>query len=194
VFRTQRLGWMFQVSIGAGCMFVFLAPLSSALPQEFAIGGLRVEHPWLRIPDEGENRASLFMLIHNNGDKPDKLLRVRSDKFGKTVLHAVTKNIVTPNGIVIPPHAAVLLGPGRPFVSLEEIRMMSPVGRICELTLVFEEAGELTIEATVEAPDAKGAQDADASERWEKARASRSKAAPLAPPLAPAATAESEAK
>jgi hypothetical protein len=37
------------------------------------------------------------------------------------------------------------------------------------MTLVFEKAGEVVIDAAIEAPDAMHAHDADAQARWEKA-------------------------
>ena len=37
------------------------------------------------------------------------------------------------------------------------------------MTLVFEKAGEVTLDAAIDAPDAQHAHDAEAMERWEKA-------------------------
>ncbi len=43
------------------------------------------------------------------------------------------------------------------------------VGWGLEMTLVFKKAGEVVIDAAIDAPDAKHAHDVEAMERWEKA-------------------------
>jgi len=155
-----------------------ISSLAPTFAHEYEIGKLKVEHPWLRAPKDGEANAPLFMFIHNNGDTPDKLIGVKSDKVGKVVIHADPKNIVMPHGIVVPPHATVTLEPGGPFVGLHDVKKMNPVGWGYELILVFERAGEVTIDAAIDAPDAKHAHDAEAMERWEKAHASQTNSAP----------------
>jgi hypothetical protein len=85
-----------------------------------------------------------------------------------------------PHGIVIPPRATVTLEPGGPHVGLRDVTKMNPVGWGFELTLIFEKAGEVTIDASVEAPDAKHAHDAEAMERWEKAHGAKKEAEPAA--------------
>jgi copper(I)-binding protein len=154
-----------------GCAIGLMAPLQAASAHEYEVGKLKIEHPWLRTPKEGEANAPLFMHIENKGDAPDKLIGVKSEKIGKVVLHADPKFIVMPHGIVIPAHASVKLEPGGPYADLREVKKMNPVGWGYELILVFEKAGEVTVDAAVEAPDAKHAHDAEATERWEKAHA-----------------------
>ena len=61
------------------------------------------------------------------------------------------------------------LAPGGSFVHLSGIEKINPVGWGFELTLVFEKAGEMQIDAAIDAPDAMHAHDAEAMERWEKA-------------------------
>ena len=62
------------------------------------------------------------MFIHNNGDTPDKLIGVKSEKVGKVVIHADPKYIVVPHGIVVPPYTTVTLQPGGPYVSLHDVK------------------------------------------------------------------------
>ena len=163
--------------IAGGLVGLKLA-FTPAIAHEYEIGKLKVEHPWLRYPKDGETTAPLYMFIHNNGDTPDKLIGVKSEKVGKVVIHADPKFIVVPHGIVVPPHTTVTLQPDGPYVSLHDVKKMNPVGWGYELILVFEKAGEVTIDAAVDAPDAKHAHDAEAMERWEKAHPSQTNAAP----------------
>lgn len=164
-------------SLLGGAVLGLLTLRGPAVAHEYEIGKLKVEHPWLRYPKEGETTAPLYMLIHNTGDTADKLIGVKSDKFGKIVIHADPRQIVVPHGIAVPPKSTVTLAPDGPYVSLMDIKKMNPVGWGFELVLVFEKAGEVTIDAAVEAPDAAHAHDAEAMERWEKAHPSDSGAA-----------------
>lgn len=169
LFRSPSM--LAHTGMVAGGAYLLMSMLTGGHAQEYAVGGLEIERPWLRAPKEGENVAALYMVIHNTGHAQDKLVGVKSEKIGAGVLHADVKRIVVPHGIVIPPHASVLLEPDRPYVSLEGLEAMTPVGGSFQIRLVFEKAGEVAIDASVEAPDAKHAHDAEATARWEKAHA-----------------------
>ena len=164
----------------AGGVILAIAICGPIAAHEYEVGKITVEHPWLRAPNDGETSAPLFMIIENKGDAPEKLVGAKSDKIGNVVLHADPMRIVVPHGIVVPPHATVRLEPGGPHIDLRNVKKMNPVGWGFELTLVFEKAGELTIDASVEAPDAKHAHDAEATERWEKAHGAQKAAEPAA--------------
>lgn len=162
----------------AGGVVLAMTTGASVGAHEYEAGNISVEHPWLRSPGDGETTAPLFMIIQNKGDTPDKLIGARAEKVGKVVIHADPARIVAPPGIVIPPRATVTLEPGGPHVGLLDVMKMNPVGWGFELTLIFEKAGEVTIDASVEAPDAKHAHDAEATERWEKAHGAKKEAEP----------------
>lgn len=142
---------------------------SEAAAHEYAVGKLKVEHPWLRAPLDGETRAQLFMVVYNNSDQPDRLIGVKSAAIGAAELHVAPQFAVTADVIYLPPLKKVTLAPGGSYVQLLDIKKINPVGWGFELTLVFEKAGEVTIDAAIDAPDAQHAHDAEAMERWEKA-------------------------
>ena len=54
-------------------------------------------------------------------------------------------------------------------MTLLDIKKHLEVGWGLEMTLVFEKAGEVVIDAAIDAPDAAHAHDAEAMERWQKA-------------------------
>jgi copper(I)-binding protein len=130
--------------------------------QDFVIGHLKVGDPRVAAPIEDESRALLLMSIHNNGDAPDMLVSVKSDRLGKAVLRVPSTRIVPPKGILIPPHAAVLLEPRRPLVMFQDIRSAISVDRE-QIKLVFERAGELTVEAIVEPTGSNRAREREAT-------------------------------
>ncbi|MGD9544314.1 MAG: copper chaperone PCu(A)C [Methylocystis sp.] len=160
--RIKGRGYL---SCGAVLALMIAAPVTA---HEYEIGHLKVEHPWVRTPSPGETTASLFLVIHNDGDTPDKLTGAASAKTGQAIVHTAPEHIVVPHGVVIPPHSEVKLEPGGPYVGLRDVKNMNPVGWGFELQLTFEKAGDLAIEAAVEAPDATHAHDAEAAERWAK--------------------------
>ncbi len=142
---------------------------SSADAHEYELGKLVVEHPWVRAPADGDNKAYFYAFIHNNGDAPDRLIGVKAEKFGQAEFHADARLDEKSNGIVIPPKESTTLAPGGAYVLLSDFKKHIEVGWGLEMTLVFEKAGEVVIDAAIEAPDAMHAHDAEAQARWEKA-------------------------
>ena len=136
---------------------------------EYEVGKLKVEHPWLRAPQDGDNKAQFYAVIENNGDAADRLIAVKSEKFGKAAIFGDGKNLSTETPITIAPKQKVTLAPGGAYIGLLDIKKHLEVGWGLEMTLVFEKAGEVVIDAAIDAPDAKHAHDAEAMERWEKA-------------------------
>lgn len=149
--RPDRLRWrgpgpLKQALFAAAITLLNWDP-PPGLAQDFVIGHLRVRDPRLAAPID-ESRV-LSMSIHNNGAAPDMLISVTSDRLGKAVLRVPSTGIVLPKGILIPPHAAVLLDPRRPLIAFQDMRSAPSVDRE-RIRLVFERAGELTVEAIVE--------------------------------------------
>lgn len=177
VLPRIKVGLAFRAILVAGAL-LFVGNMSSLRADQYGyqIGNLRIEHPRIKMPVRRESQASLFMVIHNNGSVPDKLLDVKSDTFGKAVLHTGSKQILTPHGIMIPAHATVILEPDRPFVALEKINA-NRVGSDYELRLNFEKSGEATIKVAVEPTDA-GGRDKGAANDTTKAHTNKSAAAP----------------
>ncbi len=156
-------------SFVAGAALGVILPATSAQAHEYDVGKLKVEHPWLRSPADGEKNGSFYAFLYNNGDTPDKLVAVKVEKFGKAVIHGDPKNLELETPVVLPPKTKITLAPGGAYVALLDVKKHLEVGWGLEMTLVFEKAGEVVIDAAIEAPDAKHAHDAEAQERWEKA-------------------------
>ncbi len=146
-----------------------LIPFSSAGAHEYEIGKLIVEHPWVRAPADGDNKAYLYAFIHNQGETADKLIGVKAEKFGAVEFHADARDDGQSTGIAIAPRQTMTLAPGGAYVLLLDIKKHLEVGWGLEMTLTFEKAGEVVIDAAIEAPDAAHAHDAEAQARWEKA-------------------------
>jgi hypothetical protein len=156
-------------SLLAGAFLGVFAPVRSAKAHEYDVGKLKVENPWLRAPADGEKNATFYAFLHNNGEAPDKLVTVKVEKLDKAVIHGDPKNLELETPVVLPPKTTTSLAPGGVYVALLGAKKHLEVGWGLEMTLVFEKAGEVVIDAAIDAPDAKHAHDAEAMERWEKA-------------------------
>lgn len=161
-----------------GAALGLLALQGPAHAHEYDLGKLKIEHPWVRAPKDGQSTAYFYAFIHNNGDTPDKLIAVKSPNVGKVEFHADEKHGVAPGGIALPAKKQTTLAPDSAHVVLSDVKKFLQPGWGFELVLVFEKAGEVTIDAAIDAPDAKHAHDAEALERWEKAHAGADAAAP----------------
>ncbi|WP_036290899.1 copper chaperone PCu(A)C [Methylosinus sp. PW1] len=160
---------------GAACGV--LAPMRAAQAHEYELGKLTIEHPWVRAPKDGETTAYFYAFIHNKGGA-DKLIAVKSPNIGKVTLHSDAKHTIAESGIAIAADKTTTLSPEGAHVVLAEVKKINPVGWGIELVLVFEKAGEVTVDAAVDAPDAKHAHDAEALQRWEKAHPAGGEAKP----------------
>jgi periplasmic copper chaperone A len=153
-----------------------IGALSPASAHEYELGKLTIEHPWVRAPKDGETTAYFYAMIHNKGDA-DRLIAVKSPNVGKVEFHAGAGPDASATGLEIPAKKGVTLSPGAGHVVLLDVKKINPVGWGMELTLVFEKAGEVDIDAAVDAPDAAHAHDAEAAARWDKAHGGGDKAA-----------------
>jgi hypothetical protein len=147
--------------------FGALSPMGPAKAHEYELGKLTIEHPWLRAPKDGETTAYFYAFIHNKGGA-DKLIGVKSPNVGKIEFFSDEKKAAD-GGIAVAAKKTTTLAPNGPHVVLMDIKKINPVGWGFEMVLVFEKAGEVTVDAAIDAPDAKHAHDAEAMARWEKA-------------------------
>jgi len=149
-----------------GASIAFFPMDHVSLAHEYEVGKMQGSSILAEAPQDGDNKAQFYAMIENNGDAPDRLIGVKSEKFGKTTILADGKS---EGPLTIPPKQKITLAPGAGYVDLLDIKKHLEVGWGLEMTLVFEKAGEVTIDAAIDAPDAKRAHDAEAMERWEKA-------------------------
>lgn len=159
-----RRGWSRRV--GALCAATvsarLLAPIGSARAHDYAIGDLRIEHPWTRAVAPTAPTAAGYMVIRNAGSVPDRLIAAETPAAARVELHemTMTDSIMrmrpVPGGLPIPPSAELRLAPGGGL----HLMLVGPRGGFTQgarlkLTLVFERAGRIEVELPVEAPGAR---------------------------------------
>jgi hypothetical protein len=124
---------------------------TTSAARSFSTGAIQVTNVWVRAA--GENGAA-YATITNSGSESDKLLRVASDSVEAVELHTSTDDhgVMKMNpvdGIDIPARATVALRSGHYHAMLIGIREALEPGTTTRLTLEFEKAGELVVEAEV---------------------------------------------
>lgn len=127
-----------------------------ALPA-FAHDGVHIENAYARTMGGIGKSGAIFLEMTNHSDTDDRLLDVRTDAAQKAQLHAhkddgngVMKMLHVPEGFAIPALGGYDLKRGGDHVMLMGLTRELKDGDIITLTLVFEHAGEVVVEAPVD--------------------------------------------
>lgn len=143
-------------------LFTVLSACARGAPQN----GIKVEDAWVRAvsvmstQNQGQMGGSMsaaYMRISNSGDNPDRLLKVSSDAATNVEMHIseMKDGVMTMHpveSIEVPARAQVELKPGGLHIMLIGVTRDLAPGEKVKLSLEFEEAGEIQIEAEVRAP------------------------------------------
>lgn len=110
------------------------------------------EHPGVEPKREG--LTALYMVIHNDGREADRLIGVETEVAQTAELHRTTvnggvKRMELVPSIDLPAGGRVALEPGGYHVMLIGLRRPLRAGGRFPVTLVFERAGRLHLEAEV---------------------------------------------
>ncbi|SHJ31862.1 hypothetical protein SAMN05444000_10756 [Shimia gijangensis] len=123
----------------------------------FADSMIMVDDPYARVSAKSSKSGAAFMAIMNHGDEDDQLIDVRSDVAKKVELHThmenadgVMKMMHVPEGFAIPAGETHMLMRGGDHVMFMGLTQSLEHGDMVSVTLVFEKAGEKTIEVPVD--------------------------------------------
>lgn len=121
--------------------------------------GTEVSHPWVRATPGGSKITAAFMEIRSEGG--DKLVAVKSPSAGRAEVHTHVMDgdvmkMRRVDALEIAKGGAKVLKPGGDHVMLMDVKDPLKEGDLVKLTLTFEKAGDIEVEATVEAPGATG--------------------------------------
>ena len=127
-----------------------------ALPA-FAEGNIMIQDPYARTMGGVGASGAVFFGIMNHGATDDRLIDAKSDTAQKVELHThkddgngVMQMVHVPEGFVIPAMGSHALQRGGDHVMLMGLTRELKDGDIVTVTLVFEQAGEVVIEAPVD--------------------------------------------
>ncbi len=151
-----------SLATGAAALLAALALALPAVAQEQRAGDLTIERPWAWATAGAQANGAAYAVIRNRGDRADRLVGGRSPASRTVELHGTT---VTPEGVArmrateaveVPPGGEARFEPGGLHVMLVGLAGPLVAGQSFPLTLVFERAGEVTVEVAVEAGRAAG--------------------------------------
>ncbi|NWG24629.1 MAG: copper chaperone PCu(A)C [Pseudorhodoplanes sp.] len=141
---------------------------SAAFAHDYKVGSIDINHPWTRATPKGASVAGGYLSITNKGTSQDRLVGGSLHGAGRLEIHemkmegGIMKMRPLPDGILIKPGETVELKPGGYHVMFMDLKGPIEQGKPIKGTLIFEKAGKVDIEYTVEAvgatpkPDHKG--------------------------------------
>ena len=144
-----------RATLGAG-LAAILPPAARAQQA----GPITVSAPWTRAAGQGGTGAG-YLTLRNAGAEPDRLVAARSAIAGTVELHThlhengIMRMRPVP-AIAVPPGQEVQLRPSGLHLMLIGLRSPLRQGERIPVTLVFEKAGEVTVELAVEGAGARG--------------------------------------
>ena len=136
------------------CLMLFLLILAGCAAKPAATGGsIQIFDPWLRPAASGDNTAA-FMLIKNTGSQADKLLKVECMASMMTGIHETKMDgdkmtMSEIPALEIPANGQVELKSGGYHVMMMNVSQALKEGDKMKMTLTFEKAGPLEIEAVI---------------------------------------------
>ena len=134
------------------CALLLAVP---AFAHEIVAGSLVIHHPWSRATPAGAKTAAVYMMLHNKGDKADRLIGAESDIAESAEFHETTMN----NGVMsmkpvdsvdLPAGGAAELAPHGLHIMLFGVKQSLSEYDTFNMTLIFEHAGRVKIEVEVE--------------------------------------------
>jgi periplasmic copper chaperone A len=148
-------------------LFAACAPSADMGVPVVAQNGIEIYQPWARSAvlkaDMGEGMhgggavTGAFMLIKNTTDQDDMLLRATSDAAAEVQIHQTSMSggvmsMAEVFGIEIPAGGQAELKPGGYHIMLIGLKEELKAGETVTLQLVFQNAGEVVVEAEVRNP------------------------------------------
>lgn len=122
--------------------------------REFKAGGVTVRAPWARATPGGAKVAGVYLEIEAAAGAEDRLIGARSPVSSVVEIHdhindGGVMRMRRIEAIAVKGTAAVILKPGGLHVMLMDLAQPLKAGETVKLTLLFEKAGALEIEAPI---------------------------------------------
>ena len=126
---------------------------------------LTISHPWSRATAPSQKVGAVFMTIEPNGNNEDRLIGAASPAAETVQIHNHTMvdgvmRMRPVDGVDIPANGAAVLAPGGFHIMLIGLKAPLFEETVIPLTLEFEKAGKVEIEAVIKAAGAGQATDA----------------------------------
>lgn len=137
-------------------MVAALLIAASAAWGQSAESSLRVDGAWARraLMLKGTGTGAVYAALVNTGKTPDALLTASTDAAGVVEIHETYQESglskMRPVArIEVPPGKTIEMKPGGYHIMLIDLKRDLKAGEIVQLTLVFQNAGKLAVNAQV---------------------------------------------
>lgn len=123
---------------------------------DYAVGPLKVGHPWARATPPAAKIGGGYLGIENTGSTPDRLLGGSTEAAARVEIHesSLTDGIMRmrekADGVVIAPGQTIEFKPGGLHMMLVDLKTPLKQGDKVKATLMFERAGSVAIELQVQ--------------------------------------------
>src|SRR5258706_3830802 len=124
---------------------------------DYKVGAVEINNPWSRAVPKGAKVAVGYMKIKNTGTEPDRLVGGSTPVAGRFEIHemsmdkGVMKMRPLPSGLEIKPGETVELKPSSFHIMMMDLKEPIQRGKPFKASLMFEKAGEVDVDFTVEA-------------------------------------------
>jgi len=140
---------------------LLLALAFPAVAQEYSSKGVSVIQPWARATPGGAKVGGAYLELKAAPGKGDRLIAAKSAAAGSVEIHThVMEGGVARmrrvDAIEVAGGKSAMLQPGGYHIMLIDLKQPLKQGDRLKLTLVFETAGEIEVDATVEPIGAMG--------------------------------------
>ena len=140
------------------CSWALVALLSVAVAEarDYRLANLEIIKPWTRATPPSAPTGGGFLVIKNTGPTADRLVSARSPAAGAVQIHEMKMdgNVMRmrelEKGLEIPAGGTVSLAPGGFHLMMMGLKEPLKQGSTVPLTLIFENAGSIDVELTVE--------------------------------------------
>ncbi len=128
---------------------------TAANAHDYTAGDLKITHPWAKSSLKGVPNSAAYMTITNTGETDDTLVAAATDVSEAVELHTmsmedgVMRMRRLEGGVPLPAGETVKLEPGGLHVMLIGLNDRLEKGETFAMTLTFENAGQLEVEAIV---------------------------------------------
>ncbi|MDB2391282.1 copper chaperone PCu(A)C [Alphaproteobacteria bacterium] len=148
-------------------MSVFFVSSSHIVNADMQIGKMTISDIEIRATAAGMSATAGYLTISNHGMQADRLVGVKADFAGKSMIHEMTnidgiaKMRHVMGGLEVPAHSHVTLKPGGLHLMFMGLKDTLEAGKMLTVTLLFENAGAQTLHAIVKKPSDIGVMSAD---------------------------------
>lgn len=132
-----------------------LFQVAPSIAGDIKVGELMVQQPWARASIGQSKAGAAYLTVMNQGSEPDRLVAAEGTVANKVELHAHQMDdgvmkMRRVEAIEVAPGEPTVLKPGGLHVMLMGLKAPLVEGERFPLTLVFEKAGRIEVEVTIQ--------------------------------------------